>query len=238
MKRKIEISIETPCGEDYESSKTTSLGGYCQKCKKEVVDFSNYRSSELYTYFDTQSGKVCGKFRPEQLTTISKSQNVGSFTARLVAASISLLTMISSKPTLAQDLNQYTQTDKTADLSQEKHIMAKEDLEYKTIELSGVVIDAEDKLALRGARVSLKGTDKGTITDENGVFVLPLTDHELVNGTLVFSCVGFKMKEAEALQIQDNPISMELDIAVLGGVCYKRPFPSNFWHWITWPFRR
>ena len=56
--------------------------------------------------------------------------------------------------------------------------------------VTGTVTDV-DKQPLVGASVVLEGTNKGTITDENGAYRLELDDNE-AKGSLVFSFVGFE----------------------------------------------
>lgn len=59
------------------------------------------------------------------------------------------------------------------------------------VEISGRVADTTGA-PLIGVSVKIKGTNKGTITDENGNFELELNDE---NAVLVFSYVGYKTKE-------------------------------------------
>jgi TonB-dependent starch-binding outer membrane protein SusC len=55
--------------------------------------------------------------------------------------------------------------------------------------ITGTITDANNE-PLIGATVVLEGTNKGTVTDENGAYSLELTDKE-ATGVLVFSYVGF-----------------------------------------------
>ena len=57
--------------------------------------------------------------------------------------------------------------------------------------VSGTVTSADDKSALPGASVSLKGTRIGTTTDSKGKFSI----NAKANSTLVFSFVGYKTIE-------------------------------------------
>ncbi|WP_298356145.1 TonB-dependent receptor [Runella sp.] len=60
------------------------------------------------------------------------------------------------------------------------------------ITIKGRVTDASTKEALVGANVVLKGTQKGTNTDANGNFSIPVTDEKAV---LVFGFIGFEKQE-------------------------------------------
>ncbi|GAB4400476.1 MAG: hypothetical protein OHK0053_22140 [Microscillaceae bacterium] len=65
---------------------------------------------------------------------------------------------------------------------------------YQTT-LSGRVADAQTSEALAGATVSLKGTNKGVITDLNGAFTLEV--HNEFPITLIFAYLGYVAKEIE-----------------------------------------
>ncbi len=60
-----------------------------------------------------------------------------------------------------------------------------------TIEVSGTVTSSEDRLPLIGVTVLEKGTQNGTITNENGKYTLAVPS----NATLVFSYIGFENQE-------------------------------------------
>lgn len=60
--------------------------------------------------------------------------------------------------------------------------------------VSGKVTD-ETGAGLPGVSVLLKGTQKGTLSDVDGVYKLDLTDYESMNATLIFSFVGYTSQE-------------------------------------------
>jgi TonB-linked SusC/RagA family outer membrane protein len=59
------------------------------------------------------------------------------------------------------------------------------------VTIKGKVIDEQGK-PIPGATVKLKGTNEGTATDMNGEYTLIIKDEP---GTLVFSCLGYQIKE-------------------------------------------
>jgi len=74
--------------------------------------------------------------------------------------------------------------------------------------LSGVIWD-QDKLPLIGATVNIKGTDKFTITGENGEFSLATPAQFPVN--LQVNFVGFKEYTITLKAIPENPLSIILE---------------------------
>ncbi len=61
-------------------------------------------------------------------------------------------------------------------------------------QITGKVTD-ETGSGLPGVSVSLKGTQQGTTTDANGTYALTTADASIVNGTLVFSFIGYISQE-------------------------------------------
>ncbi len=87
------------------------------------------------------------------------------------------------------------------------------------IKVSGVVTDFDTSEPLPGVSVLLKGTDRGTTTDANGVYSIDIDDE---SSTLVFSFIGFKTMEVVAgsqtkIDIQLPPDVIQLqDVVVVG----------------------
>ncbi|MCU7549720.1 TonB-dependent receptor [Chitinophagaceae bacterium LB-8] len=74
------------------------------------------------------------------------------------------------------------------------------------IEVKGVITDNNGKL-LAGASVKLKGTGKGTSTDENGNFTLQIPDE---GGRLVISYIGYEDYEIPVLKSGSLKIALKL----------------------------
>jgi TonB-linked SusC/RagA family outer membrane protein len=80
-------------------------------------------------------------------------------------------------------------------------------------EVSGRVVDESD-MGLPGVSVVLKGTQLGTITDNQGAFKLDVPD----NGVLVFSFVGFETQEAAIGSQSIFNISLVSDTKMLDAI--------------------
>lgn len=65
----LKISIQEPCHEDW--SKMYPVDGttarYCESCVKNVVDFTGFTDAQMHAYVQEYPGKLCGRFRPDQL---------------------------------------------------------------------------------------------------------------------------------------------------------------------------
>lgn len=67
--KKLRVSIENPCHEDWQKMTPETQGRFCQACEKTVVDFSKMSDAEILQYFSKpKAEKVCGRFRLDQLS--------------------------------------------------------------------------------------------------------------------------------------------------------------------------
>jgi hypothetical protein len=78
--KKMRISIENPCHEDWQTMTPETQGRFCGACEKTVVDFTTMSDAEILHYFSKPSvEKTCGRFRVEQLAESGTSkQNIPS----------------------------------------------------------------------------------------------------------------------------------------------------------------
>ncbi|MDB5247527.1 MAG: SusC/RagA family TonB-linked outer membrane protein [Segetibacter sp.] len=101
---------------------------------------------------------------------------------------------------------------------------------YPPTTVTGTVLDEKGE-ALQGVSISLKGTDKATVTDSHGKFQIAAEDEKSI---LVFSFVGFKtfetaVKNAKDLHISLSPESKSLsEVLVVGyGTQTKAEFTGS-----------
>lgn len=204
MKPSFQLNIEHPCHEQWESFTPTATGGFCASCQKNVIDFSKMSESELVAFFRDRlnsSQNLCGRFREDQLR---KSYNIEEWFPTLHVEHDQLQYEIPVKVISQKG------RDKAIKLPLIKHMkmvrnMAAAILTFLCLEegigqtrvVSGQVIDAEGKEALPGVSITIKGTQRGTVTDSTGNYRISVSD----NDTLVFSFIGFEFKE---VGITDN----------------------------------
>ncbi len=112
----------------------------------------------------------------------------------------------------------YLIVDKTVVIKPKKVTPKLETIEILVQPVKGKVISATDSKPLVGVNIAIKGTNKGTITNENGEFTLNATKDQ----TLIFSYIGFKSKEVAvgsqtffAIALQEANTSLG-EVAVVG----------------------
>lgn len=68
MPKKLQLSIPTPCHENWEAMTPVEKGKFCGSCQKQVIDFSNMSDRQVVEFFKKPStGSVCGRFMSDQL---------------------------------------------------------------------------------------------------------------------------------------------------------------------------
>ena len=68
MSKKFQLSIPTPCHENWDNMTKLEKGKFCGSCQKQVIDFSNMSDREIAIFFKKKyRGSVCGRFMEGQL---------------------------------------------------------------------------------------------------------------------------------------------------------------------------
>lgn len=94
--------------------------------------------------------------------------------------------------------------------------------------LNGIVVDGNDN-ALPFVNIGIKGTDKGTISDPDGSFVLNLST-EYLEDSIIFSSIGYgvrKMKVSELQNITKVELNEKIDVLDEVVVEEKKHFKSQ-----------
>jgi hypothetical protein len=68
MAKQLQLSIPTPCHENWDNMTPVQQGKFCGSCQKQVIDFSNMSDRQVAEFFKKPStGSVCGRFMTDQL---------------------------------------------------------------------------------------------------------------------------------------------------------------------------
>jgi hypothetical protein len=235
MKQKISLSIQKPCSENFGNFQSTSTGGFCGSCQKEVIDFTKMSDGQILNYFKKNKENTCGRFEKNQLKsyyTLSSPSKKRSF--NLLGASLIGASLLSALPNQQIKAQEHNPTEKVeAKGSKEENKKGND-----TITITGVVKDDTGE-ALPGATVTIKGTTHGTVTDIDGKYRIGNLN---IGDVLVYSFVGFRSKEEV---ISDKKTSVEIILGsegcflTLGKVSISEVYSSKktFWQRIKSIFR-
>jgi hypothetical protein len=84
------INLPQPCHENWSEMSPKEKGRHCQKCNKEVHDFTSYSDAKLLTFFKSNS-LVCGRFRSSQIGRELDHKLISSSKWAIAACSLLLL---------------------------------------------------------------------------------------------------------------------------------------------------
>src|SRR5690349_4041323 len=68
MSKHLQVSVQSPCSENWDAMTQVEKGRFCSSCQKQVVDFTNMSDRQIAEFFKKPSnGSVCGRFMEDQL---------------------------------------------------------------------------------------------------------------------------------------------------------------------------
>ncbi len=202
----IKINIAEPCHENWEKMLDEEKGKFCLSCQKQVVDFSRMTNEEIINYFNVNEGKkTCGRIAKHQHNTpISNYQKVVTpFFNRYVASFFMALGFYN--PSTAQ----------TKDVSVEQHMNGEIAVKQphissdKKLVINGRVLDQKTKKGIKGATITVAGSDITTTTDKNGNYTVSIPAR-LQNENLVLSVYhpGYDSQEITGIDHNKTTVSV------------------------------
>lgn len=221
MKGNFSLHIKQPCSEKFDTFQATQLGGFCNSCQKEVIDFTKMSEREIIQYFKNEKKNTCGYFRQSQLKVYTvidsspKKQRHHLLKASLI--SLSLLSLLPTSKTQAQEKPSSSTIAKSQKEKSRSEISNNKTSQEGFI-VEGIVID-EYNNPLISATVALKGTNIGVATDLDGRFKFPQALKP--NDILIFNFIGYQSKEYVVPQNppKDLIINIEVKIKLYDFVC-------------------
>jgi CarboxypepD_reg-like domain len=233
MKTTFQISIPTPCSENWSEMTTVEQGRFCQSCQKKVFDFTQSSDREIVKAIKNNNS-LCGRFVTTQLNReLIVPKEKSSIWMATTSAVIGFLG-IGTDEIMAQEKPKVEQTEKVV-LKGEPIVETQNDTE---IIISGVVSD--DRGPLPGTRVIVKNSSINVHCDMDGKYSIRAKERD----TLVFSFIGMLTKEEIVSKSCNLDINLENDSDILekfvmvGGItAKKRTFFGRIFHSIGKMFR-
>ena len=251
MGKRIQVTIDNPCHENWDNMTPSEKGRFCDSCKKQVIDFTNMSDAQLASFFKKPSnGSMCGRFYTDQLDHPIELPRKRIpwvkyfFQFALPAFLISMKTSAQrsqsrTRPTIVQqDPRSVTVGVIGLPLS---------DLRPVSISLKGRVIN-ESNEPVPFASIVVKGFNRlGTSADSSGYFSIDKFPAQK-DLTLEISSVGYDTKEikinngkdlpAEVILSMNQPVIEPLAVVVVGrqvrlggyrtgGVCIRTKIPKE-----------
>ncbi|RAK62695.1 carboxypeptidase-like regulatory domain-containing protein [Hymenobacter edaphi] len=252
----IHVQIPRPCGEAWEAMTPTAQGRHCAACQHTVTDFTQRTDAEILAQLrQAAGGRVCGRFRAEQLdrALVHAPAAAPRWRAWVLAAaalggllptaarSQELRGSHSGGPVPAGGSRAATQQLPATNLAPagttpDAPVVTPEESRPAARaagRISGRVIDQASGEGLPGVTVLLRGTKYGVSTGLDGRFEgqLPLSD----SATLVIASIGYQTQYRRLSQYDGRPLHLELKMETLwmGEVVITR-YPGPWYSPRTW----
>lgn len=200
MKKLIQLEVPEPCHENWNNMSSTEQGKFCLACQKEVIDFSSMSDKEILNHISNAGSKSCGRFLNDQLNRVlippvdikriwwKYWMNVAATLLLLSTKSNAQIKVepppITMNPELEKKALQEICTVTLGGYSVGQKIK-----NFKEYYIAGLVTDDTQQPVI-GASVIVKGTKIGTITDENGHYLLKIKNYESIE--LAISSIGYE----------------------------------------------
>ena len=225
----IQLSIPTPCHEDWDKMSPNQQGRFCGSCAKTVVDFSAMSDTQLILYFETlKSGtNVCGRVYPDQLNRpLEKATPVQPrkkiyWLWQYAAALLLFFTKGSSAKAQGQIKERVAVKGDTVHLPQPirlggiRRVDIPKDVHVLPAPISQLFITDENNHPVAGASVQLLPLEEWRLTDSTGK--INLGKVHAVKEVMV-SAVGYESKTIQLKDVKGNSIQLSKNVLTLGEV--------------------
>lgn len=228
MKKPIQISIPTPCHENWDNMTTADKGRFCASCQKTVFDFIKSSDREIASILKN-TDNACGRFRNTQLDRdLIVPKEKSSLWMAACAAVVSFLTIGNHTISAQAPVNTEQHVSKTDEIIGK---VAPPQIQTKTS--SGIIKDGDTPLS--GATIKIKSTGKYVSADIDGKFYL----NTEIGETLIITYIGYTEKEIIIKNHDPLEINMEENIQglIMGDVMRERTFFGRVFHSIGNIFR-
>lgn len=212
MRKNIQISIPTPCHENWQDMKPVERGRFCDSCQKKVRDFTASPDKVIMEVFAKDS-RLCGRFRVDQLErnlVVPKEKN-----SIWLAAGFALLGFLSlgSNETKAQEPAPSEQTQPPAERPEQKIIGPRT--------VTGKVTAMDSGLGLELAGISNKTAHTFALSDTDGNFSIQASLGDTIEVYLIgyeTLTIVFDGDNLTALQLEkdSDPPYITLGGAIMG----------------------
>lgn len=227
MKKPIQISIPSPCHENWDAMTPADKGRFCASCQKTVYDFTNSSDREIASILKN-TNNACGRFRATQLDRdlfVPKEKSTIWIAAS--AAIVSFLT-----------IGNHTISAQTP-VNTEQHVSETDDIVGKTSlffnskkNITGSIYD-ENRKPLEGAYIVNSNTKTNTGTDSFGRFSIEAEEGDVIE----ISFVGYETSQITIKNFTSFRTQLKPSSVTLGEVVYRRTFFGRVFHSIGNIFR-
>jgi hypothetical protein len=233
MKKSIQISIPTPCHENWDTMTPDNKGRFCASCQKTVFDFTKSSDREIASILKN-TNNACGRFRTTQLDReLVVPKEKSSLWIAASAAVVSFLTLGT------QDVFAQTPVNTEQRVSETDEIIGKVALPQKRM-ITGTVLDQEG-LPIPGANVDIEGSEKGVKSDFEGTFSINVSEGDTLivkfYPLLTQKIIITNERTYKIIMQDDCSLYENIEYDIYGGISVHRTFFGRVFHFIGNIFR-
>lgn len=219
----VSLSIYAPCSENWNSMTTTRQGKYCDKCAKQVIDFSFMTDQQILNYLQKKEGRMCGRLNinqmNRQLISNPPSSRFSGFLKFLVSGIfLTQIEMAASQTHVVYRYERQFREDEGIQPADPNTVDQPSLRDVSKNQIRGLVVDSSSGEPLIFANVVLLHPFSGTQTDFEGRFVLTVPENYKEDSIKIeVSYIGYRSKEIiiPRLNFKRN---QNLNIPLEGGI--------------------
>ena len=235
--KQVQLSIPTPCHEDWQAMLPEEKGRFCLSCQKTVIDFSTMSDAEVLKHIANSSKSICGNFAPDQLDRQIKElplrkKNVFRYAWNMAAAFLIFSTKTTAQVKPAKD----NIVCGPANNAQEDGIRLLRGQIVSSIILKGRVTDTLGNPVV-AASVWVNDSKEGVATDKEGYFTI-ISHSYTYPVTLRTTSIGFMYNETIitnekntgniAIQLKKDTLPWLGEVVITTVRRKKKPFLNLF----------
>jgi hypothetical protein len=189
----MKITIPEPCDQKWSEMQACGSNRFCNKCEKQIIDFTYYSDAALTKVIKENGGRICGKFTKDQLdreliSSFKKQSFISNFSAHWLGLWLFLTSPFSS-------IKAQTPIEVTPELKTTK-------VDTNQFFISGTVVNQNNE-PVQDIKVKLVELGLITRSDFNGKFKFVFVNNATANYSLEFNGTAVS-KELEGFSPDDT----------------------------------
>lgn len=207
--RSIQLSIPTPCSQNWEEMSVNDKGRFCSSCNKSVIDFRNYSDQQLVDFFKRSKGNVCGHFRDNQLEKPMHNSQNRPLSPLLISAAMAIgfgnNLYATGKQIHSPVIQEVLNTEKK---NEKNNSIARDSTRF----ISGKIVDQLTKLQVSGATLLIEGGRFAITADEKGTFSFFVPDHISADTVKLRIISNEHLDQTVVCAIKDLPLDLTIEL--------------------------
>ena len=196
MSKKFQLQIPKPCHENWDKMTPIDKDRFCASCQKAVHDFTGMSDAQLIAFFKKPStGSVCGRFFGDQLNRDFEMPRKRLPWLKYLFQIVLPAFLLSAKARGQCEVMPVTGDTILLESNTGgiKYRPCEAPVKIDTSRITGKVISSDGK-PIPYASITIKGTKRGVMANENGEFKLRMFEN-WQQVTLNVSSVGFETQD-------------------------------------------